>query len=390
MSFLIHLECTGCHLQLKPDKLWNLCPKCNKPLFARYDLKQVMNTIKKEEILKRSTHIWRYKEVLPVHDSRCMLTLGEGNTPLINAKGLEAEFNHTGIFIKDEGLNPTGSFKARGLCVAVSKALELGVQSLSIPSAGNAAGAMSAYCALAGIPAFVYMPSDVPDSFKVECTMLGASVKLIDGLITDCGNVAMREARKYNRFDLSTLKEPYRIEGKKTMGYEIIEQMRWVVPDVIIYPTGGGTGFIGMWKAFAEMEMMGWINSKRPKMVAVQAVGCAPIVKAFRAGYSSAEVWQKAYTIADGLRVPAAIGDFLILDIIRKSQGTAIQISDSEMLEGMRILGETQGLFASPESGATVIALRKLLQENWIKKDDKIVLFNTGSGYKYSHLINSE
>ncbi len=390
MSYLTHLDCTGCHLKLKPDKLWNLCPQCNKPLFARYDLERLKNTIKKEELLKRSDHIWRYKELLPVHDSHYMLTLGEGDTPLIKAKGLEAEFNHTGILIKDEGLNPTGSFKARGLCVAVSRALELGVQSLSIPSAGNAAGAMSAYCALAGIPAFVYMPSDAPHSFKVECTILGANVKLINGLITDCGSIAVREALRYNRFDLSTLKEPYRIEGKKTMGYEIIEQMGWVVPDVIIYPTGGGTGFIGMWKAFAEMEIMGWINQKRPKMVVVQAAGCAPIVKAFHAGKSSADVWQEAYTIADGLRVPAAIGDFLILEIINKSRGTALQIHDNEMLEGIRILGKTQGLFASPESGATIIALRKLLKENWIKKNDKVVLFNTGSGYKYSHLINNE
>jgi threonine synthase len=290
------------------------------------------------------------------------------------------------IYIKDEGMNPTGSFKARGLSVAVSRAVELAAVEFSIPSAGNAAGALSAYSAKAGKPAFVFMPRDVPLSFVVECRALGASVQLVDGLITDCARIAGEEASRFNRFDLSTLKEPYRLEGKKTMGYEIAEQLGWELPEVIIYPTGGGTGLVGLWKAFGEMEEMGWISEKRPRMVSVQATGCAPIVKAFREKRDHAEAWSGAKTIADGLRVPSAVGDFLILDILRKSHGIALDVSDEEMMKGAEMIGSNEGLFVSPESGATIMALIELNKRGWIQPGERTVLFNTGSGYKYSHL----
>lgn len=387
MRYLSHLECSKCNIKLDSNRLWNLCPDCHKPLFARYNLDVIKEKLNKEKIKQRQNNIWRYQELLPVGDKDFMLSLGEGATPLIFAKRLGEEVGVKNIYIKDEGNNPTGSFKARGLSIAVSRAWELGVKALSIPSAGNAAGAMSAYSALAGIPSYVYMPSDVPQPFEAECKAFGANIKLIDGLITDCGRIALAEAKKYGRFDLSTLREPYRLEGKKTMGFEIAEQLNWHLPDVIIYPTGGGTGLIGMWKAFEEMEKLGWINEKRPRMVAVQAAGCAPIVQAYQEGSYYAETWPEAKTIADGLRVPAAIGDFLILDILRKSKGIALTVTDSEMLEGVKLLGKTQGLFVSPESGATIIALCKLLSEAWIKESESVVLFNTGSGYKYSHLL---
>ncbi len=385
--YLSHLECSKCAIELESNRLWNLCPDCHKPLFARYNLDAIKDTLDKEKIKQRQNNIWRYQELLPVGNKNFILCLGEGATPLIFAKRLGGEVGIKNIYIKDEGINPTGSFKARGLSTAVSRAWELGVKALSIPSAGNAAGAMSAYSALAGIPSYVYMPSDVPQPFKAECKAFGASIKLIDGLITDCGRVALAEAKKYGRFDLSTLREPYRLEGKKTMGFEIAEQLNWHLPDVIIYPTGGGTGLIGMWKAFEEMEKLGWISEKRPRMVVVQAAGCAPIVQAYQRGSYYAETWSEVQTIADGLRVPAAIGDFLILDILRKSKGKALTVTDSEMLEGVKLLGKTQGLFVSPESGATIIALCKLLSEAWIKESESVILFNTGSGYKYSHLL---
>lgn len=386
MNFLDHLECTGCGEVYDPQKLWNLCPKCSKPIFTRYDLDKVKTHFNKRKLALRPPTMWRYSELLPVCDKSFILSMAEGFTPLLNAKKLGEVVEFRELYIKDESTNPTGSFKARGLCVAVSRAWELGATALSIPSAGNAAGAMSAYAALAGVPAFVYMPVDVPKSFVVECKAFGAKVCLVDGLITDCGKRAVEESRKFGRFDLSTLKEPYRVEGKKTMGYELAEQFNWQLPDVIIYPTGGGTGLIGMWKAFDEMEQLDWIGTKRPRMVAVQADGCAPIVSAFLESKPFAEYWAGAKTIADGLRVPATVADFLILEIIRKSNGIAIEVSDSEMMEGANLLGKTQGLFVSPETGATVIALQKLRHQGWIDKSESVVLFNTGSGYKYSHL----
>lgn len=386
MSFLSCLECSFCGTTYNADNIWNLCPDCEKPLLARYDLETAKKSVQKDNLVDRAPTLWRYHELLPVKDKKYQLSLCEGFTPLFLAQNLADQIGFENIYIKDEGLNPTTSFKARGLCLAISRAYELGVKEVSIPSAGNAAGAMSAYAALAGMNAFVFMPKDVPSPFISECIALGANVTLIDGLITDCGKIATKENIKYGRFDISTLKEPYRIEGKKTMGYEIAEQLNWQLPDVIIYPTGGGTGLVGMWKAFDEMEQLGWINSKRPRMVSVQSEGCAPMVRAFLEGNEFAEYWQGAQTVADGLRVPAAVGDFLILRALRESRGTAVAVSDKEMIDDSTLIGRTQGIFAAPEGGATLSAFKKLRDQGWIKDDETVVLFNTGSGHKYYHL----
>jgi threonine synthase len=386
MSFLTHLECGLCAASVDADRPWNLCPECGKPLLARYDLKAAGKSMTREAVSKRAATLWRYREVLPVRDTTHILTLGEGYTPLFHARRLGDAVNFERLWIKDEGVNPTGSFKARGLCLAVSRAFELGVRAVSIPSAGNAAGATGAYAALAGIEAHVYMPRDVPQAFVAECRALGAHVTLVDGLITDCAREAAKAVARHGRFDLSTLKEPYRIEGKKTMGYEIVEQMDGTLPDVIIYPTGGGTGLVGMWKAFDEMEAMGWIDGRRPRMVSVQSDGCAPIVRAFEAKTQFAKPWTGARTIADGLRVPAAVGDFLILQSLRQSGGTAVAVADKAMMDAADLIGRTQGLFVSPETGATLAAFSKLRKSGWIRDGDRVVLFNTGSGHKYAHL----
>jgi threonine synthase len=386
MSFLSHLECGLCGEQYDAAKQWNLSPCCSKPLLARYDIKNARQIFSKDKLAGRVNSLWRYKEMLPIKYDSNILTLGEGFTPLIRASRLENLLGHHNLFIKDESLNPTTSFKARGLCVAISKAKELGVKEVSIPSAGNAAGAMCAYAALAGMKSYVFMPNDVPAPFIAECNAFGAQVNLIDGLITDCGKAAAELAKKYNRFDVSTLKEPYRIEGKKTMGYEIAEQLDWRLPDIIIYPTGGGTGLVGMWKAFDEMESLGWISSKRPRMVSVQSSGCAPIIKAFNEKKEFAEPWPYASTIADGLRVPAAIGDFLILRAIYESGGTAVSIDDKEIFECASSIAQNEGIFAAPEGGASLAAFNMLRKSNWIKEDESVVLFNTGSGHKYMNL----
>ena len=384
MTYYSHLECSYCGMVFEKDKIWNLCPECKKPLLARYDIESAKENFKKEDLKNRPGSLWRYEEMLPVVNKKFKLSLGEGFTPLLKANKLGSEIGSDNLYLKDEGLNPTGSFKARGLCLAVSKAYELGIKQVSIPSAGNAAGAMSAYAALAGMKSFVFMPKDVPQPFISECKALGADVNLIDGLITDCGKIAAEENKKFGRFDVSTLKEPFRIEGKKTMGYEVAEQMNWILPDVIIYPTGGGTGLIGMWKAFDEMEKLGWIGSKRPRMVTVH--GCAPMVKAFHDKNEFAEKWEGAKTIADGLRVPAAVGDFLILRALRESSGTAVTVDDKDILEGANSMGKNEGIFAAPEGGATFAALKKLTASGWINKNETVVLFNTGSGHKYMHL----
>ncbi len=385
-STLTHLECSYCGAEYDANALMNLCPQCAKPLLARYDLVEAARTLTAQSLAQRPASMWRYAEVLPVQDEAAILDLGEGWTPLTRCDRLGEEIGCPDTWIKDEGLNPTGSFKARGLSAAVSRAYELGATSLAIPSAGNAAGAMSAYAAKAGLPAYVFMPADVPSMFRVECAQLGAQVTLIDGLITDCG-VAVREGMaEHGWFDVSTLKEPYRIEGKKTMGYELAEQLGWTVPDVIIYPTGGGTGLIGMWKAFAEMEAMGLIGPERPRMVTVQSQGCAPMVRAFERGDEFAEAWQGAATVADGLRVPAAVGDFLILRALRESGGTAVAVADEEMLELAQVMGKHTGIFPAPEGAACLAAQIRLLREGWIKPDESVVLFNTGSGLKYAHL----
>jgi len=386
MSYLSHLECANCKAVFNHRQVHNLCPRCAKPLLARYDLSAAKRALKRDELTERDPNLWRYRELLPVQDSQYVLCLGEGYTPLIHATRLGQAVGYSDLYIKDEGLNPTLSFKARGLSVAVSRAYELGVPALSIPSAGNAAGALSAYAALAGLPAHVFMPRDVPAPFVAECRALGAQVTLVDGLITDCGQAAAEGVERFGRFDVSTLKEPYRLEGKKTMGYEVAEQMGWMLPDVIIYPTGGGTGLIGMWKAFGELEALGWIGPKRPRMVVVQPEGCAPMVRAFEQGTEFAEPWQGAKTIADGLRVPAAVGDFLILRALRESGGTAVAVSDDEMMEAARLVGSTQGLFVCPEGAATLAAFTRLRARGWIGDNETVVLFNTGSGHKYVHL----
>ncbi|MEX1019612.1 MAG: threonine synthase [Litorilinea sp.] len=385
-STLTHLECGLCRREYAADQLMNLCPDCARPLLARYDLVRAAQTLTPAALAQRPATLWRYAEVLPVQAASARLTLGEGWTPLLPAPRLGAHIDCPHTYIKDEALNPTGSFKARGLCLAVSRALELGADALAIPSAGNAAGAMAAYAALAGLPAHVFMPQDVPMTFRVECAELGAQVTLVDGLITDCGLKVREGAQAHGWFDLSTLKEPYRLEGKKTMGYELAEQLNWQLPDVIIYPTGGGTGLVGMWKAFDEMETLGLIDGKRPRMVSVQSEGCAPIVRAFTQGAEFAEPWQGAKTVADGLRVPAAVGDFLILQALRASGGTAIAVSDAEMLEYSRVMGQYTGIFSAPEGAACLAAQVRLRAQGWIQPEERVVLFNTGTGLKYAHL----
>lgn len=385
-STLTHLECGYCARVVDAHALVNLCPVCGKPLLARYDLAAAAATMTKESVSGRAASMWRYAEALPVQEAAHIVSLGEGWTPLVEARRLGQAIGCPHTLIKDESLNPTGSFKARGLSAAVSRARELGAASLAIPSAGNAAGAMSAYAAAAGLPAYVFMPSDVPASFRVECAALGAHVTLIDGLITDCGAAVRKGAAEHGWFDVSTLKEPYRLEGKKTMGYELAEQMGWRLPDVIIYPTGGGTGLVGMWKAFAEMEAMGWIGPQRPRMVSVQSTGCAPIVRAFEQGDEFAEPWQGARTVADGLRVPAAVGDFLILRALRESDGTAIAVTDEQMLDCAGLMGRYTGIFPAPEGAACLAAQLGLLEEGWIQPDETVVLYNTGTGLKYAHL----
>ncbi len=386
-SALSHLECPNCGATYNPDEIHNLCPRCAKPLLARYDLDRAARTLTPDALAQRESNLWRYREVLPVRDPGFMLSLGEGGTPLFLADWLGEQLGCPQTYIKDESLNPTGSFKARGLAMAVSRALELGVEELAIPSAGNAAGAMSAYAALAGMPAHVYMPADAPLAFRAECDALGAEVTLVEGLITDAGARVREAVEEFGWFDVSTLKEPYRIEGKKTMGYELAEQFGWELPDVIIYPTGGGTGLIGMWKAFDEMEGMGLIGPERPRMVSVQSAGCAPIVRAFEQGLDHAPMWEEAATIAAGLRVPAAIGDFLILQALRESQGIAIAVPDEAILDAIRLMGSTTGVFPAPEGAATLAAHIQLLNDGWIQPDDRVVLFNTGSGLKYVHLF---
>ncbi len=385
-STLTHLECGKCGATYPADQLMNLCPACSRPLLARYDLKRAAETLTRDALATRPETLWRYEEVLPVQRKEAIISLGEGWTPLIHARTLGQAIGCAETWIKDESLNPTGSFKARGLCMGVSRAYELGAKELAIPSAGNAAGAMSAYAAAVALPAYVYMPRDVPSLFQVECRELGAQVTLVDGLINDCGARVREGVLEHGWFDMSTLKEPYRVEGKKTMGYEVAEQFGWELPDVIIYPTGGGTGMVGMWKAFNEMESMGLIGSKRPRMVTVQAENCAPIVRAFNEGTEHAALWEGARTVADGLRVPVAVGDFLVLRAIRESGGTAVAVSDASMLADAREIGRHTGIFPAPEGAACLAAQRLLLAQGWIRPDERVVLFNTGTGLKYAHL----
>ncbi len=378
-----HLECAACHLLHEARRLHNLCRECGKPLLVRYDLETAARSLTKESLRSRRADLWRYREVLPVEDDNNIISLAEGWTPLLSAPNLGKLVGINKLFIKDESQNPTQSFKARGMSAAVSMAKELGAHKLAVPSAGNAAGALAAYAARAGLECFIFMPRDTPRANVIECEQTGAHVTLMDGLITDCGAEVGRRKDAEGWFDVSTLKEPYRVEGKKTLGYELAEQLDWTLPDVIVYPTGGGTGLIGMWKAFDEMEQMGWIGSKRPRMVTVQASGCAPIVRAFEEGKRFAEEFQNASTVASGLRVPRAIGDFLILDAIRDSRGTAIAVTDEELIDATREIGAAEGVFCAPEGAACLPALRKMLEANQVETGETVVLFNTGAGVKY-------
>jgi threonine synthase len=384
VTYLTHLECSLCGREYDADRLQSMCPDCARPLLARYDLEGA-GALDRDALITPEPTLWRYRALLPVRDEGAVVRLGAGYTPLLRATRLGEELGLDHLYIKDEGLNPTGSFKARGLAVAISRARELGVREVVIPSAGNAAGAMAAYAARAGLRAHVFMPRDVPAPFRLECQALGAEITLVDGLITDCGREARRGAEERGWFDVSTLKEPYRLEGKKTMGYELAEQFGYQLPDVIIYPTGGGTGLIGMWKAFGELAELGWIDedAQRPRMVAVQAAGCAPIPRAFHAGEPFATPWEGARTVAAGLRVPAAVGDFLILRALRDSNGTAVAVSDEALVAAQMRIARLEGIFACPEGGATLAALEALLAQGWVSPAARIVLFNTGTGLKY-------
>jgi threonine synthase len=378
-----HLECAACGLRYEAQRLHNLCTQCGKPLVVRYDLATAAASLTKESLKHRGPDLWRYREVLPVESDENVVTLGEGYTPLVHASRLGAQLGMPELYIKDEGQNPTQSFKARGMTAAVSMAKELGAKKLAVPSAGNAAGALAAYAACAGLEAHIFMPKDTPRANVVECEQTGAYVTLMDGLITDCGVEVARRKEAEGWFDVSTLKEPYRLEGKKTMGYELAEQFDWDLPDVILYPTGGGTGLVGMWKAFDEMEQMGWIGSKRPRMVTVQAAGCAPIVRAFEAGQRFADEFPNAHTTASGLRVPKAVGDFMIIDALRASGGTALAVTDQQLIDATKVIGAAEGIFCAPEGAACLPALKKLLSDRSVKSEERVVLFNTGSGIKY-------
>lgn len=379
-----HLECALCGTHHEAGTLQNLCTKCGKPLLVRYDLEAAAQTLKKTNLKERESNLWRYREVLPIADWNNTVSLGEGWTPLFSAHRLAASLPiELELYLKDEGQNPTQSFKARGMTAAISMAKELGVTKVAVPSAGNAAGAMAAYAARAGMEAHIFMPADTPAANVIECRQTGANVTLVDGLITDCGKIVAERKDAEGWFDVSTLKEPYRVEGKKTMGYELAEQFNWSLPDVIIYPTGGGTGLIGMWKAFDEMEQMGLIGSKRPRMVTVQSSTCAPIVRAFERGERFADEFENASTVASGLRVPKAIGDFLILNALRASGGAAVAVTDHELIAAVGEIGSAEGIVAAPEGAACLPALRKLITEDFIRRGESVVLFNTGAGVKY-------
>src|SRR5574341_1913807 len=386
MTFAQDIVCTRCRKHFELSQLLNLCP-CGAPLFVRYDLKRAKTALDKFLFAGRVPSLWRYRELLPLEHDTNLTSLGEGCTPLLNARALARELGVRQLWIKDEAQNPTGSFKDRGLSLAISRAKELGVNKAAIPSAGNAGGSFAAYAARAGIEAHVFMPRDTPIANQIEVRQYGAKLNLVEGLINDCGRIIATLKPTAGWFDVSTLKEPYRVEGKKTMGYEISEQLNWQLPDVTIYPTGGGTGLIGMWKAVEELEEMGWITSARPRMVSVQASGCAPIVKAYDENKPSAEPWQNGQTVASGLRVPQAIGDFLILRALRDSRGLALSVSDDEMLAEISLVGKLEGVFFCPEGAACVAALRRLIGNGWIGANDEVLIFNTASGLKYLDVI---
>jgi threonine synthase len=378
MARIAFLECSKCGARLSAEEPRTTCHQDGGSLYVRYDLQGLRGGFRREMLPGRVASMWRYAEVLPEAEP---ISLGEGFTPMLRSR------EYPNVFVKDEGLNPTGTFKARGVCAAVTMARAYGLRKLAIPSAGNAASALAAYAAAAGIEAHIFMPRDVPQANLVECRSYGALVTLVDGLITDCARRVAERKQTEGWFDVSTLKEPFRVEGKKTMGYEVAEQMGWELPDAIIYPTGGGVGLIGMWKAFDEMEVLGWVGQKRPRMVSVQSTGCSPIVKAWNEGKAVSETWEGAETLAAGLRVPKAYADYLILDILRKSGGAAIAVSDGEIMDAMRAWATREGIFAAPEGAASLAGYRRLLASGFLNPEQKIVLFNTGSGLKYIDVI---
>ena len=387
MSYVTHLECSKCGERHEADQIQTVCRKCGKPLFVRYDLERVREAVTKRELVGRVSSMWRYFELMPVRERSNIVSLGEGWTPLTEASKLGGVVGVEDLWIKDEGIIPTGSFKARGLSAAISKAKELGIRRVAMPSAGNAAGAMAAYGVRAGMEVYVFMPEDAPKVNAVESEIVGAKVVLVKGLISDAGKLVREGDKEMGWFNVATLGEPYRVEGKKTMGLEVAEQLDWDLPDVIIYPTGGGTGIIGMWKVFDELEEMGWIGSERPRMVSVQAEGCSPITKAYEEGKEESEFFENASTLAAGLRVPKALGDFLVLRAVRESGGTALAVTDEEIMADVGLMARNEGLFPCPEGAATLSALRHMIAEGEVDRDERVVLFNTGSGLKYTDLF---
>ena len=387
-SYISHLECSVCGKSYPHKQLIGVSPCCEKVLFVRYDLAKLGREIDRDSLVSRPDTMWRYAELLPVDDPGNIVSLGEGGTPLVKSVNLAKKLGMTNLYIKDEGLNPTGTFKARGISAAISKAMELGAKGFTMPSAGNAAGAAAAYGARAGMEVKVFMPKDAPDANKKETLVAGSELNLVEGLINDAGREAVAVAKELGLFDLSTLKEPYRAEGKKSMGLEVVQQLGWKMPDAMIYPTGGGTGIIGMYKGFKELLELGWIEGKQPKFISVQADGCQPIVKAFNDGAATSEMWADATTKADGLRVPHPFADYLILEAIRATGGTALAVSDHEMIDAMYEMASAEGIFPAPEGAATLVALKYLLDRKFLDPDESVVLFNTGSGYKYLDLIS--
>lgn len=386
-SCFTHLECSSCGQTFDPRRAQTICPDCEQPLLARYDLDALKRSFTPEQLRDRPATMWRYLELLPVFDAEKIVSLGETMTPLLPVPRLGEALGLGDLWVKDETRLPTGTFKARGLAMAVSKCVELGIWKVAIPSAGNAAEALSVYAARAGLEGFVFMPQDAPPSNRLICRAAGANVFLVKGLISDAGRLVQQGSEKYGWFNLATFREPYRLEGKKTMGFELAEQLDWKLPDAIIYPTGGGTGLVGLWKAFDELEALGWIGGKRPKMISVQSEGCAPVVKAFQQGEDRVEPWDDARTIAGGLRVPQPFADRLILKVLRESGGTAVTVSDREILKAMGLLARTEGLLASPEGAATVAAAERLVREGFISPDERVVLMNCGTLLKHVDLL---
>lgn len=384
--FTSHLECPKCNATYSTDEPHQLC-RCGGPLLVRYDLEKVKQNMSKETVALRPPDLWRYRELLPVVDEQNIVTMGEGMTPLLKLNRLGSKLGMSNLYLKDEGVIPSGSFKARGAAVGVSRAKELGVKTLAMPTNGNAGGAWSLYCAKAGIEAVIVMPKDAPVIPRSECAIAGVSLSLVDGLISDAGKIVGKAVTEHNWYDASTLKEPYRIEGKKTMGIEIAEQMGWSMPDVLLYPTGGGVGLIGIFKALKELKDIGWVEGELPRMVAVQATGCAPIVKAWEAGDRESEFWEDAHTCAFGITVPKAIGDFLVLDAVYETNGCAIAVSDEDTLAAESLLASVEGAFVCPEGAACMAATKQLLKDGWIKPDESVVILNTGCGIKYPETV---